>query len=172
MNPQTFRLPRQIEAGPHEILVRKMLSDDTRPLWQGSELMVPFVEPEEALASALRSANMSGLVVRGLQSAQERLDREERGLKLADKRQETNRGGRISRLLILSGDGSRRFYRKVESLLRHYAPRVLAICIETDAATLGEMVFGPGRLVRLLMIEHKDAVSDVLLAMARQHEGA
>ncbi len=172
MNTRNIRLPRQIEADQQGTLVLKMLSEDTRPLWQGSEVMVPFVELKEALASALRSANMSGLAVRGLQCAEERLEREERGLKLADKKQGQNRGGRISRLLILSGDGSQRFYRKVESLLRRNGPRVLAVRINADAATLGGLVFGPGRMVRLLMIEHKDAVSAVLLAMSRQYEGA
>ncbi len=102
MNTRNIRLPRQIEADQQGTLVLKMLSEDTRPLWQGSEVMVPFVELKEALASALRSANMAGLAVRGLQCAEERLEREERGLKLADKKQGQNREGRISRLLILS----------------------------------------------------------------------
>jgi hypothetical protein len=49
---------------------------------------------------------------------------------------------------------------------------MLAVRLEVDAATLGELIFGKGRLARLLMLEHKEAVSAVLLAMAGRAEGA
>jgi hypothetical protein len=43
---------------------------------------------------------------------------------------------------------------------------VLAVRLALDAAALGELLFGPDRPVRLLLIEHKEAVCSVLLAMA------
>lgn len=75
------------------------------------------------------------------------------------------RGVRVSRLLVLADDGAERFYRHVETVLRRHGPRVLAVRVEVDAGALGELLFGPGHLVRLLMIEHKKAVCAVLLAM-------
>jgi hypothetical protein len=80
------------------------------------------------------------------------------------------RGVRISRLLLLADDGADRFYRRVESLLRRHGPRVLALRLDLDAAALGGLLFGPGRRARLLLIEHKDAVCRVLLALAGEGE--
>jgi hypothetical protein len=54
----------------------------------------------------------------------------------------------------------------VERLLLRHTPRVMAVRLSVNAAGLGELLFGPGHLVRLLMGEHKDAVCSVLLAMA------
>lgn len=172
MSAPTIRLPRLLEADPLSPRILQLLVDHAQPLRQGSEIMVASVKLGEGLVRALRSANTSGMAARGLESAEEQLELEERGLILADKKQGVTRGGRISRLLILSGDGSDRFYRRVENLLRRHTPRVLAVRLKADAATLGGILYGPGRMVKLLMIEHKAAVSTVLLAMAMQDEGA
>ena len=48
---------------------------------------------------------------------------------------------------------------------------VLAVRVATDAEALGALLFGPGRRARLLMLEHKDAVAAVLLAIAEQWDG-
>ena len=75
---------------------------------------------------------------------------------------------RISRLLVLADDGAERFYRRVEALLRRHGPRLMAVRLGIDAEGLGEMLFGPGRAARLLLIEHKTAVGAILLALADQ----
>jgi hypothetical protein len=149
-----------------------MLSANTRLLWKEGEIEVTVAKLSSDLETALRNAHNAGRVVQGLESAERRLVLEERGLRLADKKSTVQRGERVSRLLVMSDDGAERFYRKVESLLRRHGPRMLAIRLEVDAATLGELIFGKGRLVRLLMLEHKEAVSAVLLAMAGQGMGA
>ncbi len=75
------------------------------------------------------------------------------------------RGVRVSRLLVLADDGAERFYRQVERLLRRYGSRVLAVRLEADADALGELLFGTNGRARLLMLNHKEAVSAFLLAM-------
>jgi hypothetical protein len=145
-----------------------MLSVNTRLLWAEGEIEVAVARLSSELETALRNAYSAGQVVQGLESAERRLILEERGLLLADGKSSVQRGERVSRLLVLSDDGAERFYRKVESLLRRHGPRVLALRLEVDAATLGELIFGKGSLARLLMLEHKEAVSAVLLAMAGQ----
>ena len=149
-----------------------MLSANTRLLWKEGEIEVTVAKLSSELETALRNAHNAGQVVQGLESAERRLLLEERGLRLADKKSSVQRGERVSRLLVMSDDGAERFYRKVESLLRRHGPRMLAVRLEVDAATLGELIFGKGRLARLLMLEHKEAVSAVLLAMACRAEGA
>ena len=166
------RLPRLIESDPRAPQVLCMLSANTRLLWKEGEIEVTVAKLSPELETALRCAHNAGQVVQGLESAERRLLLEERGLRLADKKSSVQRGERVSRLLMMSDDGAERFYRKVESLLRRHGPRMLAVRLEVDAATLGELIFGKGRLARLLMLEHKEAVSAVLLAMAGRAEGA
>lgn len=132
--------------------------------------MVPVVEPGLELIEALRRALRSSRLVRGLESAERKLVAEERGLRMVDERSDSPRGVRVSRLLLLANDGSERFYRHVETLLLRQGPRVLAVGLTVDAGALGEMLYGPDRIVRLLLVEHKEAVSDVLLAMAAKDE--
>jgi hypothetical protein len=131
-------------------------------------MAVPTARLDPDLAKALRGAQRAGLAVQGLEKAERLLALEEQGLLLADRQGGAQRGARVSRLLILSDDGAERFYRRIESLLRRHGPRVLALRLDAGASTLGEMLFGSGRMARLVMIEHKEAVSSVLLALAGQ----
>lgn len=164
----TVRLPRRVEEEPAAAHLAAALSARSRPLWAGSALRVPQLEIAAGLEAALKSAFAAGQVVRGLEAAERVLAGEERGLKRVDRRTGVERGGRVSRLLVLSDDGAERFYRKVEALLRRHAPRVLALRVSVDERALGELLFGPDRVARLLLVEHKDAVSAVLLALAAQ----
>lgn len=164
------RLPKLVERDPRASQLLHILASNTRLLWRKAEIEVPQVGLSPELSAALLRAKSAGMLARGLESAKRILAAEERGLRLADARSTVARGSRISRLLLLADDGAERFYRHVEKLLLSHAPRVFAVRLEVDAAALGELLFGPGHPVRLLMIEHKDAVCSVLLAMASQEE--
>ena len=104
--------------------------------------------------------------MRGFDQAERVLAAEEKGLAHVDRTHGIARGRRVSRLLVLADDGSDRFYREVEFLLQRHAPRVLALRISLDEHALGGVIFGPGQVARLVLVEHKDAVADVLLALA------
>lgn len=142
----------------------------TRPLWQGSGIGVPTARITSELVEALRTAYSSGQVVRSLEKTERTLAAEERGLRMADRLLGAPRGVRVSRLLLLADDGAERFYRQVEALLRRHGQRVLAVRLELDEQGLGELLFGHGSVARLLMLEHKQAVGSVLLALAGQWE--
>jgi len=161
-------LPRLVEADARGAQLLLDLRSHTEPLWSGSGVRIPVASMSDALAAALKSAYSASRVVRGMEGAEQKLAAEERGLRIADRQSGTPRGVRVSRLLILASDGAERFYRQVESLLRRHGPRVLAVRVAIDAEALGALLFGPGRRARLLMLEHKDAVAAVLLAMAGQ----
>jgi len=166
LNKKTLRLPRQVESDPRAQQLLHVLTAKTRVLWQEGEIKVPVAALGSELATALRSALGAGRMIRSLESAEHTLAAEERGLSLADRQSIVPRGVRVSRLLVMADDGAERFYRQVERLLLRHGPRVLAVRLEVDADTLGEVVFGPGRRARLLLIAHKEAVSGVLLSMA------
>lgn len=165
---ENLRLPRRVEDDPGAAGVADVLAARAQPLWAGGELCVPQVEVTPALEAALKSAYSAGQLVRGLEAAARVLSAEEVGLKNVDRKTGVERGGRVSRLLVLADDGAERFYRKVESLLRQHTPRVLALRLSVNERILGQLLFGPEQLARLVLVEHKDAVSAVLLALARE----
>ncbi len=172
MSTQALALPRLVESDPRGQQLLNTLTTQTRPLWKGSEINVPVAALSFELTAALRNALSAGQVVRSLENAEPKLDAEEKGLRLVDRRSEMPRGVRISRLLLLADDGAERFYRQVERLLSRHGHRVLAVRLEVDADTLGEMIFGPNNFVRLLMLDHKKAVCEALLSMADAFKSA
>jgi hypothetical protein len=166
----SLRLPKSVESDPRGPQLLRNLTTHTRLLWQGSEIGTPVAGMTPELAEALGNAYSAGRVVRSLENAERTLAAEERGLRMADRQAGVPRGIRVSRLLLLADDGAERFYRRIEALLRRHGPRVLAVRLEIDEIGLGELLFGPGEVARLLMLEHKQAVGSVLLAMAGQWE--
>ncbi|NQU14620.1 MAG: hypothetical protein HQ561_10745 [Desulfobacteraceae bacterium] len=164
---QALRLPRRVEDDPRRQQILRILTTHTRPLWHQGEIEVPVVTLSPELAETLRNAHKEGQVVRSLENAERRLAAEERGLDLVDRNSGLPRGGRVSRLLVLAGDGAERFYRHVERLLHRHGPRVLAVHMSVDGDALGELLFGPGSHARLLMLDHKAAVSSFLLALTK-----
>ncbi|MCP4005158.1 MAG: hypothetical protein GY725_13270 [bacterium] len=163
-----LRLPRSVEAAATAERLVDRLESHSRPLWAEADLGVPQANLGPAVEAALKSAYSAGRIVRGLENAQQALAAEERGLKSVDRRTGVARGVRVSRLLVLADDAAERFYRSVESLLRRHGPRILALRLSVDQDVLGRVLFGPDQVARLLMLEHKDAVGAVLLALAVQ----
>jgi len=166
-----LRLPRKLEDDPGAAHLASELARRSELLWAGGELRVPRVEVAPDLVAALRSAFSAGRIVRGFEGAERALATEALGLERVDRAAGVERGGRVSRLLVLADDGAERFYRNVESLLRRHAPRVLALRVSADERSLGEILFGPGQRARLLLVEHKDAVSGILSALAARWSG-
>jgi hypothetical protein len=165
-DPGALRLPRMVEADPRGQELLNRLTALARPLWSGGKIMVPEVPFTQELAKILRNANRGGQLVRSLEEAESKLAAEARGLGLADQKSGASRGERVSRLLVLADNGAERFYRQVEKLLRQNGPRVFALRLEVDAETLGQELFQPDDRVLLLMLDHKEAVSAMLLALA------
>lgn len=162
------RLPKAIESDSRAPQLLHALVSHSRLLWQGGTLSVPAAQLSDALREILLSIHHAGQVVRGLEKAEQKLATEARGQGLADRKSGVTRGVRISRLLILTSDGAERFYRQVESLLRRYGSRIIAVRLAVDAEELGALLYGPGRMARLLLVEHKAAVGAALLTLADQ----
>jgi hypothetical protein len=170
--PRALRLPKLIEADPRAAKLLRGLDENSERLWRESELRVARVRLDAELSAVLQGARSGGHVVRGLEAAEATLAGEERGLAIADRRGGGARGARVSRLVLLANDGAERFYRHVDALLRQHRGRVLAVRLDVDAGALGALLFGPGRVARLLLLERKDAVAAALLAIADHWQGA
>lgn len=155
-----------MDGDPRADGLLKGLAANAVALWQGGVFEAASVTLGSELKIALQRANQTGFLVRGLESAERRLGEEEQGLRLL--RGEADAGVRISRLVLVTNDGSERFYRNVESLLRRHGLRIAAIRLDVDEHDLGELLFGPERVTRLVMVDHKSAVAEVLVAIAEQ----
>jgi len=162
---RTLRMPKLVESDPRGKDLPGRLMAHARPLWSGGRIMTPVISLKPAMTDVLRIAQNSGRLVRSLEDAENKLAAESRGLGLVDQRTGASRGERVSRLLMLANDGAERFYRQVERLIRQNYPRVLALRLEVNAEILGQTIFNPGDRVLLLMLDHKEAVSKMLLAL-------
>lgn len=124
------------------------------------------------IADALFTARRASQLVRGLEGAADALAREEAGLAKAASTRPGSGRRRISRLLVLSSDGSPRFYREAERLRGRFASRLECIELDCDEQALGGAVFGAGRRARALMLDHKQAVARLLELLDDPGEGA
>ena len=163
--PFTPSLTREIEADPDHEAIRARLAAPGRPLWPGGQVPVSVLPLSSSLASALGAAYRAGHLVLGLERAEDALAAEARGLTLAARRAGTAAGVRVSRLLLVSGDGAERLYRHVEQLVLEHAPRVLVVMVSTDAATLGRTTTGGEAAVKVVLAQRKQAVAALLRAL-------
>jgi hypothetical protein len=95
----------------------------------------------------------------------EKLENERRGITNVRARSTAPYGNRISRLLLFSNDGAERFYRHIEQALQENAPRLLGCFVNIDSIALGRLITGRDSMIKIVMAEHKEAVSEILRAL-------
>lgn len=162
-------LPRTLqdtELGS-ELMVR--LLANPRALWPESHNMIPTLPMTLPLRDALRTANASQQLLRGMETANKTLADEGRGLRLIDEKKRGKRGkrsSRISRLLLLTNDGTERFYRQADTLLKYHGERLLIVQIDVDEQELGHNIFGKDAVARAVLVTRKKTVTDILSACA------
>jgi hypothetical protein len=160
-----LRFPKTLDDDPRVPALRSRLQASCQRLWEGGFVQVPTLTWSEPLGAALAGAHRAKHLTQGIESAERALEREARGLSMADARSETERGSRVSRLLLTSNDGTERFYRQVEGLLRSQGARVLAFRLDVDSRQLSGVVGNPDGMARALLVEHKTSVGQILLAL-------
>jgi len=161
-----IRLPRALDAEGAAEEIRRALAARTLKLWPGGVLEAPVVGMSEPLNKALREAKLRGRLRCGFESVREKLASERKGIENVRERQGAQYGDRVSRLVLFSQDGAERFYRHVEQIIVEHAPRLLGCFLEIDSAALGRLITGREARIKLVMAEHKEAVSAILRAIA------
>ncbi len=160
-----MRFPRQLEADYGADAIRRVLADVTRKLWSGGDLDVPLIALNDPLKKALQAAMLKGRLCCGFEAVAQKLNNEKAGIEHVSERSDVSPGERISRLILLSNDGAERLYRHAEQLLRSHAPRLLVCLLDADSSILGKLITGKDRQIKLVMADHKDAVSGILRAV-------
>lgn len=160
-----MRFPRHLETEYDPDTIRRVLMEHTAKLWPSGELIVPVITINDRLKNTLQEAMPKGGLRFGLEGATAKLRSEKTGIDNISGQRDASHGARISRLILLSNDGSERFYRHVEQLLLLHAPRVLACLLAMDSGTLGKAITTRDKGIKLVMAEHKDVVSGILRAV-------
>ena len=162
-----LKLPRMIESDPgHDALVA-YLEGSAKPLWDGGTVAVPHVQLSDALLAALKDSLNNRQIERGLENIEGILRKEQLGLDALAKKQNVPPAKRVSRLLVIADDGAERFYRQCEAVLLRHPDRVLGLRLGLPCAELAERLFTSETLVKVLLVSERDAVTNVLLALAR-----
>lgn len=160
-----LKLPRPVEADRRRDEILRLLSSGRKKLWAGGSLEIPHLALNDAMAAALVNAHRDRHLEPGLENIERVLENETRGLALARRKQGAAPSERISRLLVLASDGSERFFRQCESLLRRHGDRVLGLRLDLPSGSLSERVYGAQKEVKALLVTDRDAVSRVLLGL-------
>ena len=163
-----LKLPKCLESEPRLGELTALLEKDMRPLWSQGTLAVPHISFHEPLARSLAFSRRCGKLRGGLDNIQTLLQREEAGLVALRQRGVASEGARISRLILLSNDGSGRFNRACESMLTRYKERLLGCQVNVSSSVFGTRFFGSDAAVKIVMVDHRDNVSKVLLSMIEQ----
>lgn len=161
-----LKLPRSLEADTRAAVIQARLSKNLKRLWSEGRLEVPTLELNSGLEKALSVSRRAGQLRGGLENIESCLRREQQGLIALKQRQLAQDAGRVSRLLLMSSDGSERFYRRCEDLLTTHADRVLGIRLNIASQTLGQKFFGKDAQVKVVLLSHKDFVIRALEALA------
>ena len=124
----------------------------------------------EPLKIVLQRARLKGQIRYGFEAIFDKLENERKGITNVRERQGAPYGNRVSRLLSFSNDGAERFYRHIEHLLQMHAPRLLGCLLNINSSALGNLITGKDRKIKLVMAEHKEAVSEILHTIIAGHD--
>ncbi len=167
LNCEITQLPRRLETDGSADFIRKRLLQQIIYIGKDGACPVPCLTMDEGLKKALLRARLQRHIRLGFEDIRDRLSLEKKGLD--DLRQKTSidQNIRISRLLLFSNDCAPRLYRHIECLLADQSPRLLGCMVNIDAKTLGKLFAGPASEIKVILIEHKDAVVDILSALSK-----
>ena len=166
--PALPRLPREVEESGRGDAVRRALA--AHALRLGPAGPRPLLPLAPALVDALRRARVRGRLAPGLEPAEDSLEQERAGLAAVDARTGRPRARRISRLALVSRDAADRLQRRLARLAERHADRLLLLVLDAEGRAIGRALFGREKETKLLLVSHKQAVAEVLLALAPEGE--
>jgi hypothetical protein len=154
------RFPRPLESEGITDAIRLVLAEQRALLWR--DLLVPVITVTTPMKNLLREIMVKRQILCGYDAIAERLQREKNGIENVQERYSVTYGERVSRLLLFSNDGAERLYRHIELLLLSHAPRLIGCRLNVDSATLGKMLTGKEKTIKVILTIHKDVVSAIL----------
>jgi hypothetical protein len=159
-----LRLPKTLDSDEHAQAVwQRLLQQAVAPLWEGGSLRVASVSLTPQVEQSLSLVRRSGALLGGFDKISLLMHREEVGIQALGQK-----STRLNRLLLVSNDGSERFYRHCETLGKRYENRLLCLKLEADSTVLGSKFFGSGKSVKAVLVCRVDAVVRVMLSIGEE----
>ncbi len=155
-----MQLPKQLAKEHLESDVREILERESSEICADSEISIPLLKLNSELRKQIFYAKSLGEVTIGFESIEKYLLHELRGLQKVD-----NHAGRVSRLLIVTNDGSPRFNRELEFLHNKQGGRVLICRLDIDSAIMGDILLMKNTLVKAVLMNRKTSVVNVLRSL-------
>jgi len=112
-----IKLPKDLVKQKVDEQICSILENSLQPVSEGSETKIPCIELTQKVRSHIFYAGKTKHAVFGFESIEQTLAKELHGLEKMG-----TIPNRISRLLIVSNDGSDRFYRQLEFDKHHTLP--------------------------------------------------
>jgi hypothetical protein len=160
-----YILPKKLDGSEEGKKVEDLLRSSQKPVLPGSGYLLPSFPLNDSIKKALNGARRTGRIIRGIEEAEKMLDAERAGILSVDMKTGSERVERVSRLIIVANDGSDRFYRQTKRLVDVNRPRVMAMHLDITSFELGGAIFGPGKRALFLLLNHKDAVINLLISL-------
>ena len=125
-------LPKQLIKDGVDQAINDYLESKNTPLYPDSSLSIPQIPVTPTFHSHIFYAESLGHIEIGFENIENYLQREKFGLEKAG-----NQSNRISRLLLLANDGSKRFYKQIEYI---WQDRVLVIRLDVASTEFGKLL--------------------------------
>ena len=155
-----MKLPKQLEKESVESDVRAALERESIELYSDSEIYIPVLKLSQELRKQIFYAKSLGELIFGYEAIEKALANELRGLQKVD-----TPSDRMSRLLIVTNDGSPRFYRELEFLHKKQGSRVMICRLDVGSVLMGNILGFEGKQVKALLLNRKTSVINVLKSL-------
>jgi hypothetical protein len=154
-----MKLPKQLEKEV-EADVRAVLKKESIELCSDSNIYIPVLKLNPELRKQIFSAKFLGALIIGYFAVEKALENELHGLQNVN-----NQSDRVSRLLIVTNDGSPRFYRQLEFLHKKHGGRVLICRLDIDSSLMGNILELKEKQVKAVLLNRKESVVNVLKSL-------
>ena len=158
-----MKLPKQLKKENVESEVRAVLAREHIALCPDSNMSIPLLQLNPELHKHLFSAKSLGELILGYNTIEKALENELHGLQKVN-----NQSQRVSRLLLVTNDGSPRFYRQLQFLHKNQGERVLICRLDVDSSLMGKILQLNDKQVKAVLLTRKKSVVNVLKSLLQK----
>ncbi len=155
-----MKLSKQLEKEQVESDVRAVLEKESIELCSDSNIYIPILKLNPELRKQIFHAKFLDELIIGYRDVEKTLENELHGLHNVN-----NKSDRVSRLLIVTNDGSPRFYRQLEFLHEKQGGRVLICRLDVDSLLMGNILELKDKQVKAVLLNRKKSVVNVLKSL-------
>lgn len=155
-----MKLPKQLAKEEVESDVRAVLEKESIELCSDSNIYIPVLKLNPELRKQIFYAKFRNELIIGYRDVEKVLENELHGLQNVN-----NQSDRVSRLLIVTNDGSPRFYRQLEFLHKNQGGRVLICRLDIGSVLMGDILELKDKQVKTVLLNRKESVVNVLKSL-------